>query len=273
MTKALNSLVIVVGLLVVCASGASLAEEALRTPQHQQYASELWKFVTESQDYSKWAVADSPAQFDFGPSIGATSISYLNSAAQTDPSFPIGACVVTQHRDDAGEVTGVTVNFRARPDYDRRTGDWYWAHYLPDGTVVKTSADKNPHDKRDFVTRVDDGRLWVFRIGSPDLAQFLTTGEPAKIAIRVGAGPNGMTVKGTDGETIDSYLLAADGFVTFVDDGRLWIFKAGSEDLKSYQEDGEPAKIVIRVGAGPNGMTVKGPEAETIDAYLSAIGN
>lgn len=263
----------VLWLLLVGATSVASAEDSVRTTQHEQYASELWKFVNESQDYSKWSVADSPIRFDFGPTHGSTSVSYLNSTAQGDPSLPIGSCVVNEHRNEAGETTGATVYFRARPDYDRRTGDWYWAHYLPDGTVVKTSADKSPHDKRDFVTRIDDGRLWVFRLGSPDLAQFLNSGEPAKIAIRVGAGPNGMTVKGTDGETIDSYLFAADGFVTFVDEGRLWIFKAGSDELKAYQDDGEPAKIVIRVGAGPNGMTVKGPDAETIDAYLSAIGN
>jgi hypothetical protein len=62
------------------------------------------------------------------------------------------------------------------------------------------------------------------------------------------------------------------GFVTDVVDGRLWIFRADSAELEEYRSMGEPAKHVIRVGAGPNGMTVKGPDGETIDAYLKAAG-
>jgi uncharacterized protein (TIGR03000 family) len=60
------------------------------------------------------------------------------------------------------------------------------------------------------------------------------------------------------------------GFVTFVKDGRLWVFRMGSKELQDYKKDGEPAKQVTRVGDGPEGMTLKGPDAETLDAYLKA---
>lgn len=60
------------------------------------------------------------------------------------------------------------------------------------------------------------------------------------------------------------------GFVTQLEDGRLWVFRAGSKELAEFQAKGEPAKQVVRPGAGPGRITLKGPDAETLDAYLAA---
>ena len=58
------------------------------------------------------------------------------------------------------------------------------------------------------------------------------------------------------------------GFTTMEDDGRLWVFKTGSEDLAAYKESGDLAKRVTRIGAGPEGMTLMAPDADVLDAYL-----
>ena len=63
---------------------------------------------------------------------------------------------------------------------------------------------------------------------------------------------------------------AKPGFHTVIEDGRLWVFREGSKELVEFQKSGEPAKSVTRVGVGPNRMTVKGPDVETLDAYLAA---
>jgi hypothetical protein len=60
------------------------------------------------------------------------------------------------------------------------------------------------------------------------------------------------------------------GFVTQVQDGRLWVFKDGSKDLADMQKNGLPEKAVMRIAAGPDGMTVKAPDDATIQAYLDA---
>jgi hypothetical protein len=60
------------------------------------------------------------------------------------------------------------------------------------------------------------------------------------------------------------------GFVTEVHDGRLWVFRKDAKELAEFKKNGELGKQVTRVGAGPNKMTMKGPDAETIDAYLAA---
>jgi hypothetical protein len=63
-------------------------------------------------------------------------------------------------------------------------------------------------NKPGFVTEVKDGRLWVFREGSKDLAEFRKHGELVKMVTRIGAGPNGMTIRAGDGKDIDDYLAA-----------------------------------------------------------------
>jgi hypothetical protein len=61
------------------------------------------------------------------------------------------------------------------------------------------------------------------------------------------------------------------GFVTEIEDGRLWVFKEGSEELKQFQEHGEPAKQFTIIGAGPEGMTVKAANQETLDEYIKTL--
>lgn len=67
----------------------------------------------------------------------------------------------------------------------------------------------------------------------------------------------------------DASAYAKPGFHTEMEDGRLWVFKEGSEELENYRSKGELAKHVVRPGAGPGGMTLKAPDAETLDSYLS----
>jgi hypothetical protein len=66
----------------------------------------------------------------------------------------------------------------------------------------------SPYDKPGFVTKEDKGRLWVFREDSKDWEAFQKHGEPVKQVTKIGVGPNGMTVKSSDGKVIDEYLKA-----------------------------------------------------------------
>ena len=126
-----------------------------------------------------------------------------------------------------------------------------------------------------FETYEEDGRLWVFRPGSKDLAQFHAVGEPAKSVTLIGAGPNGMTLRGPDRGVLKSFQAAwnygGDGFAVFEDDGRLWAFRVGTESLAQYLDVGEPAKSVTLIGVGPQGKTVRGPDRETVDAFLKRL--
>ena len=118
-----------------------------------------------------------------------------------------------------------------------------------------------------FVTAIVDGRVWVFRPGTEELAEFERYGEPAKHVTRPGVGPRGATVKAPDGETLTEFVVARDGFETLRVDGRLWVFETGSEALAAFRAHGEPAAHVTLVGVGPLGLTLKGPDRDTLDRY------
>ena len=88
---------------------------------------------------------------------------------------------------------------------------------------------------------------------------------------KVKAGPRGVTLRGPDSETILEYIAAADGFVTGIEDGRVWVFAPGSDAAAAFLAEGKyPAKHITRIAAGPNGMTVRSPDQDVINAYLRA---
>ncbi len=79
--------------------------------------------------------------------------------------------------------------------------------------ACEAPADKRPeaknYDRPGFVTIMDKhGRLWVLRENSKELAEFREKGEPAKQVVRPRIGPDGLTLKSVDSETIDAYLKA-----------------------------------------------------------------
>jgi hypothetical protein len=147
----------------------------------------------------------------------------------------------------------------------------------PMGMTIKSSDSATITEylcaKRGFVTLSRDERLWVFKSGSKELDEFQKQGELAKHVTRPCAGPKGITVKAPDAETIVDYCAACDGFATFVREGRVWVFRPGSKDLAEFEKTGEPAKSVTRISAGPMGMTIKGPDSDTIDAYVAAAAS
>lgn len=61
------------------------------------------------------------------------------------------------------------------------------------------------------------------------------------------------------------------GFFTKIEDGRLWVFREGSEQLKEFKAHGEPAKQYTEIGTGPDGMTVKSGDEKALKDYLSTL--
>jgi len=72
--------------------------------------------------------------------------------------------------------------------------------------VVLPAMASTPYDKPGFVTKIENGRLWVFKEGSKELEQFEKSGEPTINVSRIGEGPEGMTLKAPSNEVIDEYL-------------------------------------------------------------------
>ena len=233
-----------------------------RTETHETYISGLWKYL-QSGDYQSWPRADDFSGVGVGPRPGQKTF-----AAQTG-DWETGSIAISEHWN-GDDLFAISIYLKQKPGYSEKNRDWYWVHFLADGSVVSASPDKEAHRKPGFVTWVEDGRLWIFDLTSVEAADFVKAGELAKSVTRIAAGPNGMTVRSADTETIDAYLTTRPGFETFIIDGRLWVLVPGTEAHAEFLKSGEPAKSVTRVGAGPNGMTVRSGDVETIDAYLTA---
>jgi hypothetical protein len=106
-----------------------------------------------------------------------------------------------------------------------------------------------------FTTSVDEeGRLWILKAGEEKAEKHITM---------VGAGPGGATIKALSKDTVLEYLAQKPGFTTAVEDGRLWVFKAGeATDM--------PEKHITLIGAGPLGSTIKAIDRETAITYLAS---
>lgn len=138
----------------------------------------------------------------------------------------------------------------------------------PVATPAETAAPN--YDKTGFATRLHKGSLWVFEAGSDELAAFDAGSVPARHVVRPLAGPDNLTVRSPEGETITLYLTAKPGFHTRLRNERLWIFPEGAEALAAFDASGRvPARHVVRPLAGPMGLTIMAEEAETLDAYMA----
>ena len=129
---------------------------------------------------------------------------------------------------------------------------------VPPATTPKPAAPepapaaKSAYDKPGFLTRVDDGRLWVLQPGEKRSDKHVTM---------IGAGPGGMTLKALSRDTALAYLAAKPGFDVRVEDERLWVLRPGEKTSDKH---------ITMIGAGPGGMTVKALEKNTALAYLAA---
>ena len=128
------------------------------------------------------------------------------------------------------------------------------------------AARRATYEREGFDVYPHEGRLWVFESGSQDSKDFANGIEPAKSVTRILPG---RTLRSTEGETLLNYLVQRPGFYTRIEEGRLWIFRAGSEEHTQFLATGEPAKRTTLIGAGPTGMTVMSADRPTIDEYLA----
>jgi len=258
------------GLLIALGSTCTQAQSAEQSITHNQYAASLWKYLDHS-NYQDWAAYIPVEDFPSGPPSSEKSKHFRFGSNDSGDTIVDGTFIVTEHYDAESKTpTGITARRKMAAGFDKRNADWYWVHFLTSGKPVATSADRSPWSKRGFAVFEEDGRLWVFEISSVELTEYVTKGELAKHVIRPGVGPAGMTIKSPNADTISRYLATKPGFQLRMDDGRLWVFAEGSEDLRDYDQQGELAKHVIRPGTGPMGITLKSPDAETLDAYLAS---
>lgn len=250
---------------------AAHAEEPLpRTAEHQQFAEQFWSYL--SDKYPTWQTTDSYPASAPRPEAGTEGTIYWNEmAAHAVDEMAYGSILVIEHQHD-GKPHAVSALFRPREGVNQKNNDWYELYYLADGTVVKTSADQSKFNRRGFITKQVDGRIWVLPLQSNDVAKLIHGDGPEKHVTLPGAGPDRKTIKSDSRETALQYLFTRPGFVTHFEQGRAWVFAKHTDAAKAFSEDGLPEKHVTRIGAGPMRTTIKAPDADTIDKFLGKPG-
>jgi len=252
--------------LVCCGSAVHAEEPTVRTADHQKFAEDFWTYLNDK--YGDWKQLEGYPTEAPTPEAGTDGVVFVNDVAAGDLSqLDFGSILVVQHsRDDRPHA--VSALFRARPGVNPKNDDWYEMYFLADGTLVKSSADHAAFNRRGFVTKVVDGRLWVLALDSPSVAELVAGKGPEKHVTLPGAGPERKTLKSDSRETALLYLFTKPGFATHFEDGRAWIFAKNTDAAKKFATDGLPEKHVTRIGAGPMRTTIKAPDAETIDLFL-----
>jgi hypothetical protein len=139
-----------------------------------------------------------------------------------------------------------------------------------DAKAPPMNTPAGPYDRPAYITRLEDGRLWIFKSHSKELGDYLKKGEPAKQVTVLGQGPNGMTLRAPDMETIKGWLYSKPGFETFFKDDRWWVFKQGSLFASEMRYFGEPTKNVTLVARGPHGTSLRSQDFETGEAWIAA---
>ncbi len=264
---AINVVPLLMVMIMLCCGSIAVAEEtAVRSADHQKFSQDFWTYLQDKRE--QWKQLPTFPAAAPTPEAGVDGNIYANDVAAKDPNtLEFGSILLVEYQRE-GKPFAISAQFRARPGVNPKNDNWYELYYLSDGTLVKSSADHLPHNRRGFLTREIDGRLWVLPLESPSIPALLDAEGPEKHVTLPGAGPDRMTVKTDSRDTAIHYLFAKPGYVTHFEDGRAWIFAKNTAAAEHFREKGLPEKHVTRIGAGPMRTTIKAPDAETIDEFL-----
>lgn len=234
----------------------------------------LWVFPVPSEDLSQFLTSGEPDKCVVQPGIGPMGMTVKSNDSSVIEQYIVSKKGFATHVED-GRLWVFENESDELAEFNR-TGEPAKCVVRPSigpaGMTIKSSdgdvIDSYLASKTGYELRLVEGRLWVFKSDDPAIEEFDTNGELAKHIIRPGVGINGMTLKSNAASTITEYVISETGFAVSIEDGRLWVFANGSDAHREFVRNGEPAKCVVFPTAGPLGMTIKGADADVIEAYI-----
>ncbi|MFW8593061.1 hypothetical protein [Cribrihabitans neustonicus] len=141
---------IAAALAMAAASPAAAQEAAFGTDADADYAAELWRVMTELNLAGEGMLRSFP--YDGVAPHGMMLETFYTTASLNGHTGdlvikrnygPEGVEASQVLADPATHLAAVTVMFRREAGYDPDNQDWFWAKYLPDGSI-----DKNPAGMR-----------------------------------------------------------------------------------------------------------------------------
>lgn len=139
--KNLTSLLVLLSILFLTVSCSPGGDEPSLVPLHVSEVSGevLWERITTRSDYRTYA--EWPAHEGLNPGQSPHGVWHQVYGNRTlfealpAPEAPNGAIIVKANYDNNKELRNLTVMSKI-DGYDAENGDWFWAMYQPDGTVL-----------------------------------------------------------------------------------------------------------------------------------------
>ncbi len=104
----------------------------------------FWDWLVHA-NYRHWAPGPGQHHDKFLPGEaphGALLKLYCNRTAAANPKdMPPGSVIVKENFSEDKKLLAITVMYRSK-GYDPEHHDWWWAKYMPDGTVAKAPKEK-----------------------------------------------------------------------------------------------------------------------------------
>ncbi len=123
-------------------AAAACSSAAVRTSPGDVSGESLWNAL-QSQEYARtWNLwPGKPRLYRGREPHGALLTTYVNGPAREAilshrGRMPAGAIVVKENYRPDRTLAAITVMWKV-PGYNPDAGDWFWAKYAPDGTVLK----------------------------------------------------------------------------------------------------------------------------------------
>ena len=139
------------------------------------------------------------------------------------------------------------------------------------GTTCATEKTVCTASTTGYVKIEKEKAVWVFMANDATLEDFKAGKELAKHVTKMKNQDGEIKIyKAPDSDTLKGYLAMKPGFVTRVQEGYLWVYKLGSEELVKALKGEELAKHTTSM-KNVNGqiITFKAPSKEVIDGYLA----
>jgi hypothetical protein len=102
----------------------------------------LWKYISEENPYTKWALWPGKGKLYEGTEPhGMLLTTYVSKGAKQTiegkkGTFAGGAIIVKENYKPDKTLAAITVMYKAK-SYNPEAGDWFWAKYNPDGSIAK----------------------------------------------------------------------------------------------------------------------------------------
>lgn len=102
-------------------------------------AAALWQYITVTDPYTEWKQFDDTSGMkDGAPPHGPRIQIYPNKTASRSVYKANEGSIIVMENYDKDEKTLLTINLmQKRPNYAPSAGNWFWAAYEPNGTVIE----------------------------------------------------------------------------------------------------------------------------------------